>query len=274
MRDNEKQEIMDAFMTAIKSKSKTTQVLQTILNLAEFMELDESTDIKLFSSKTLAEIAEKCDAYAKALYYWEQEFDNSPRETIELLIQTNYGLQQPEAAEGILEYAKKNLLAEENHEWLEKLKKWPEALKMYQKQLGNATTTQKKIEAQKGKLNCYKNLMNYKEFSQLVKQMWNEHLVTEDPATKTEIRNLVKSVSPDVAYAAWNLSNWDSFKLYVRHMDEEAHPYERSFYNAVLEIKQKQYSKAIQYIDKSREYLDDKISSLLSESYNRAYFAI
>lgn len=65
---------------------------QSILNLAEFMELDENADIKLFSAKTLAKIAENCNAYAKALYYWEQEFDSDPRGTIQLLIQTNYGL--------------------------------------------------------------------------------------------------------------------------------------------------------------------------------------
>jgi hypothetical protein len=33
-------------------------VQQVILNLAEFMELDENADIKLFSAKTLANIAE------------------------------------------------------------------------------------------------------------------------------------------------------------------------------------------------------------------------
>lgn len=56
------------------------------------MDLDENAEIKLFSAKTLAKIAEDCNAYAKALYYWEQEFDSNPRDTIELLIQTNYGL--------------------------------------------------------------------------------------------------------------------------------------------------------------------------------------
>lgn len=61
-------------------------VLQTILNLSEFMELDENTDIKLFSSSILARIAEQCNAYAKALYYWELEFENEPKNTIELLI--------------------------------------------------------------------------------------------------------------------------------------------------------------------------------------------
>jgi serine/threonine-protein kinase mTOR len=93
MNDKGKEMIMENYLNAIRSPSKPTIVLQTILNLAEFMELDESTDIKLFSASTLARIAEQCNAYAKALYYWELEFDNDPRNTIELLIQTNYGLQ-------------------------------------------------------------------------------------------------------------------------------------------------------------------------------------
>ncbi len=37
------------------------------------MELDENKQ-KMFDERTLAEIAEQCNAYAKALYYWEMEF--------------------------------------------------------------------------------------------------------------------------------------------------------------------------------------------------------
>ena len=58
MNDKGKEMIMENYLNAIKSPSKPTIVLQTILNLSEFMELDESTDIKLFSSATLARIAE------------------------------------------------------------------------------------------------------------------------------------------------------------------------------------------------------------------------
>lgn len=131
MIQSEKNQILDSFYAAKNAPSCTVQVLQQILNLAEFMELDESEDIKLLSSKTLAGIAENCNAFAKALYYWEKEFVNSPKETVEKLIQTNYQLQQPEAAEGILNYAKKNLLTEDKEDWYEKLQKWPEALEIY-----------------------------------------------------------------------------------------------------------------------------------------------
>ena len=75
----------------------------------------------MFGSSTLAKIAKQCNTLAKALYYWEKEFENSPSpETIELLVQTNYDLNQPEAAEGILAFARKNTMIEENEEHLEK----------------------------------------------------------------------------------------------------------------------------------------------------------
>lgn len=75
----------------------------------------------MFGSATLAKIAKECNTLAKALYYWKKEFDNSPTpETIEKLVQTNYDLQQPEAAEGILAFARKNGMIEENEDILEK----------------------------------------------------------------------------------------------------------------------------------------------------------
>lgn len=113
MQDDEKQKIMEAFTAAHKSKTHTTQVLQQILNLAEFMELDEISDI-MFGSKTLAEIAKRCNTLAKALYYWEKEFENSPTETIKLLIETNHDLQQPEAAKGILKFGENNKLVQDD----------------------------------------------------------------------------------------------------------------------------------------------------------------
>ena len=41
-------------------------VLQTILNLAEFLEREE--ELKLYAPSTLASVAERCNASAKALY--------------------------------------------------------------------------------------------------------------------------------------------------------------------------------------------------------------
>jgi len=101
------------------------------------MELDEHKQ-KVFDEQTLAVIAENCNAYAKALYYWENEFQNDPKSTIEKIITTNYGLGQPEAAKGILIHATRNQLIEkeesyqfETVKWLEKSREWSQTLQIY-----------------------------------------------------------------------------------------------------------------------------------------------
>jgi serine/threonine-protein kinase mTOR len=128
MQDADKKAIMESFDSARKSNTRTTQVLQTILNLAEFMELDEISDV-MFGSKTLANIAVHCNTLAKALYYWEKEFENNPQETIKLLIQTNHDLQQPEAARGVLTLGEQlGLVSENDLEIKEKSQEWQEIL--------------------------------------------------------------------------------------------------------------------------------------------------
>jgi len=107
LNDNQKNHIMTSIKKSTQSAVQPRGVLQTILNLHEFMELDENKQ-KVFDERTLAEIAEQCNAYAKALYYWEMEFQNDAKSTIERIITTNYGLGQPEAAKGILISAMRN----------------------------------------------------------------------------------------------------------------------------------------------------------------------
>lgn len=75
-------------------------ILQAILNLTEFMEHDkEGLPIDISS---LGDLAERCMAYAKALYYREREFETASEKTIESLITLYTNLGQPEAAAGSL----------------------------------------------------------------------------------------------------------------------------------------------------------------------------
>jgi hypothetical protein len=52
------------------------------------------------------------------------------------------------------------------------------------------------------------------------------------------------------------------------------HPYDRYFYQAVLDIKNGKDKNARENIDKARENLDARVTTLISESYNRAYSLI
>ena len=75
--DQMKDFIVNNISAAIETRHKPRAVLQTILNLHEFMELDDKGDDKnsrVFDERNLADMAEYCNAYAKALYYWESEF--------------------------------------------------------------------------------------------------------------------------------------------------------------------------------------------------------
>lgn len=115
--------------------------------------------------------------------------------------------------------------------------------------------------------------MNWQQLSELVEDIWSGFHDEPNPDQKSKIKEQIKEVAPVAAYAAWNLSNWDKFKKYTKQLDK--HPYEKYFFNAVLEIKfpskSGNYESALKYIDQARQHLDTKITSLLGESYNRAY---
>src|SRR5690606_34615590 len=125
------------------------EILQTLLNLAEFMEQDEKP--LPIDVRTLGEHAENCHAYAKALHYKELEFKTSPTSTIEALISINNQLQQPEAALGILIYAQKSFNMDLKESWYEKLHRWREALQAYERR---STEDSLSLDVTLGKMRC------------------------------------------------------------------------------------------------------------------------
>jgi FKBP12-rapamycin complex-associated protein len=80
---------------------------------------------------TTSGIAEKCEAWAKALHYKEIEFRTQPGETCEALISINHKLDLPEAAAGVLHYAQE-VYHIEQESWYEKLQRWETALAKYE----------------------------------------------------------------------------------------------------------------------------------------------
>ena len=144
-------QLVSSLEGAFSSPTIPPETLQTLLNLAEFMEHAE--DPLPISSTTLGALAAKCHAYAKALHYKEKEFNRSPAACVEALISINNQLEQPEAAVGILTYAQdqraKHLRAlevgvadseagfskviEVKERWYEKLGRWEEALDAYER---------------------------------------------------------------------------------------------------------------------------------------------
>jgi serine/threonine-protein kinase mTOR len=78
------------------------EISQALLNLAEFMEHDEGGGLPI-EIDVLAELALKCRAYAKALYYKEREYATGKSSScVEALIRINGKLDLPDAALGLL----------------------------------------------------------------------------------------------------------------------------------------------------------------------------
>jgi len=94
--------LIQSLKVALKSSNTPPETLQTLLNLAEFMEHDDR--VLPIGIRDLGDYAQKCHAYAKALHYNEMVFRNLPGACTEALISINNELEQPEAAVGILHY--------------------------------------------------------------------------------------------------------------------------------------------------------------------------
>ncbi|KAL3123620.1 hypothetical protein niasHT_002511 [Heterodera trifolii] len=110
--------------------------IQTILNLAEFMDHSEKGPLPI-KHRMLSESAEKTRAYAKALRYKEMEIlstrgNGEPNaDDCQTMIMLFNKLNLEEGAAGIVQYAKRHNM-EISGRWYEKLGEWEKALEMYQ----------------------------------------------------------------------------------------------------------------------------------------------
>lgn len=238
-------------------------VLQTILNLAEFLEREE--ELKLFSPATLANVALRCNASAKALYYREKEFDRNRYDNIDSLISINFDLQQPEAANGLLKLMNNENQNTMKEDWYLKLHEFSQALNIFE-QKGDDLN----IDDILGKLQCYTALSDWEKVSDTVELLWDEELKINTNENEGSDDFNKNKIAEYASYAAWNLNNWDKFEEFVNHIDDKD-PYNKYFFRSVISIQKNKYREAEKCIDKCRELIDPKVKSLMGESYRRAY---
>jgi len=294
LNDRQKEYIISNLYRAIESTTAPSVIHQTILNLAEFMEHEENSLPILTAS--LSTLAEKCNALAKALYYREIEFESNPQNVIESLISINYGLQQPEAANGILIYAQKHLNIEMKEEWYQKLHRWEDALRSYQAKLMRSP---KADDALIGQIQCQMALSDWEALEKTAEDVWmkskpepktetgvapfeeikmiptlqiQSSATSEGEITGLDLTELKPKIAEMAAAAAWNLGKWDELEEYNKSIGQNS--YENLFYETVISIHKNNFPEALNLIDRAREALDSKTTSLLNESYSRAYSQI
>jgi FKBP12-rapamycin complex-associated protein len=253
--DHYQDNLMENLRIVFESPAVPSEVLQTILNVVEFME-HNGNSLPINIGK-LGDLAAEAHAYAKALYYKEQEFKSSPDSSIESLISINYQLQQPSAAIGILSYAQKHLNVDLQESWYEKLQQWDDALGAYErKQLLDPGYN----EATMGRMRCLGALGEWERLLSISKSLWEK--TTEEAGIRSKI-------APLAATAAWSLSQWHQLKEFVVELDSDG--FERCFFTAIISAKEDKFDQAQLFIEKARKIICTDFVALLGESYNRAY---
>lgn len=252
--DQYQEELVRAIETALTSPNIPPEILQILLNLAEFMEHDDKAlpiDVRI-----LGMYAGKCHAFAKALHYKELEFNAEHNASaVEALISINNQLQQTDAAFGILRKAQGYSDVELKETWFEKLQKWEEALQSYQKREKEEPDS---YEITIGKMRCLHALGEWDLLSILSREKWD----TASP----EYRKLI---APLAATASWGLGKFADMDNYLSVMKEQSP--DRAFFASILNIHNDRFEIAAEEISKARKGLDTELSSLLGESYQRAY---
>ena len=109
LNENSRTALVHSLERVFRSEA-SLEILQLLLNLAEFMEHDVDNKGKSglpIKIGVLAELAIKCRAYSKALHYKELEYiQECSASCVEQLIDINKKLDLPEAALGVLKLAK------------------------------------------------------------------------------------------------------------------------------------------------------------------------
>ena len=252
--DQYQDELVKSVEKALASSNIPPDILQILLNLAEFMEHDDkalSIDIR-----DLGRFAAKCHAFAKALHYKELEFEaDQNSQGVEALIYINNQLQQTDAAIGILRRAQFYGDVELKEAWFEKLQRWEEALAAYQRR---ERIEPDSFDIVMGKMRCLHALGEWRMLSEIAQEHWME--------ASNENR---KNMSALAAAAAWGRGEWDLMDSYISVMKENSP--DRAFFGAILAIQRNHFEAAEKCIIRAREGVNSEISATIGESYTRAY---
>ncbi|KAF7259839.1 hypothetical protein EG68_02702 [Paragonimus skrjabini miyazakii] len=252
---------------------QSPEVSQAILNLEEFMaHVDKyssaSTRVPLpLSLRLLADRAMKNRAFAKALYYKEQEFlvelekNSSPsQETLSCLLTIYSKLQLEEAATGVLLFATRHshdkLVNEEI--WRERLQDWKCALNLYENKMKDERIKDK-TPHMLGRMRCLRALGQWAPLNTMVNKCWD----TVDDSVRMQM-------APIACTAAWAVHEWTQVERYVSALPTN-NSFDGAFYRAVLDIQRNHYDNAYQHILNARNVLDADLTAMTGESYDRAY---
>ncbi|KAJ1919293.1 phosphatidylinositol kinase- protein kinase tor1 [Mycoemilia scoparia] len=251
-----KTELVRAVDEAASSENVSSDVLLTILNLAEYMERnDKQTPISL---KKLNQFARKCNALAKALHYTEIQWTTQRlHSSIAELIDLNHQLDLTDAAIGTLNYVKKIMPdSADRVKWYVRLEQWDEALDIYrQKEKDHGYILANAV----GQMECLERMSDWETLMPMIKKAWKEgpQILRENTA----------SIAVNMSLS---IGDFEGMTEYVSTLDDKYKSH-KIFCKALLAVHNGDYETAKALINEGRSFIENDLSSILNESYSRSY---
>jgi FKBP12-rapamycin complex-associated protein len=250
--ESQKATVIQNIEKTISNQKVPLSVLKVILNLTEFMEHDkEGLPLDITS---MAELAEKCNAHSKAVYYRELDFIFCPEDTVESLISLYMNLGQPEAASGMLEYARSTLKIQVDDSWLEALGRWEDALKQYEKVEPASKAEQTAVT--KHKIQCWDALTQWEQVIEESEQFLLENIDIAD-------------VSQYAAKACIQLGKWDLLEKFTERINTRKD--DNNYYEAIISIHKSDFEAAKVFIKKSRKHCENFLVGINKQTYFNNY---
>uniref|UniRef100_A0A8L8JYL6 Serine/threonine-protein kinase TOR n=1 Tax=Heligmosomoides polygyrus TaxID=6339 RepID=A0A8L8JYL6_HELPZ len=227
--------LTESLLTALET-SNHPDVIQTILNLAEFMDHSERGPLPIAYDR-LGKSAEQTKAYAKALRYKELQIhkhlnrggDGLTTEDCQALITYANKLNVQEEAAGVVRYAEQHeMVIPMLGRWYEKLNEWEKALEAYM--VEPEPLSDEMIGHQ---MRCLEALGRWGELNERARTV-----------QRKDQKIAVMAAHEQIMCSG----EWQSMEDYVSQVNENTQ--DGAMLRAVLAVKRDQYDVAINYIDK------------------------
>ncbi|CCD61569.1 Target of rapamycin homolog [Caenorhabditis elegans] len=278
------------------------ELIQTILNLAEFMDHSEKGPLPI-SHDVLGRWAEQTKAFAKACRYKEmsvlkksgsmqttftRKVKLEPNDCQSLITYANKLNVQEEAA-GVVRYAERNEMNfQMRGRWYEKLNEWEKALGAYEleekkksscpnlqvyDEKDHLMTPEEAATAEEARMHemrCLEALGRWDELNSK-SVVWADQRGNRNDSVRDEInkKQLDHKMAVIAARGAWAVDNWERMADYVSVISENTQ--DGAMLRAVVAVHNDENTKAMGLIEKVREMIDSELTAMANESYERAY---
>ena len=229
---------------AIKNEKTPNKILLEILNLSEFMER-KNVNMSFLDYKLFGDIAYKCNAFSKALYYKEKDFEDNKYLDVNNLIDLYYKLNEPESSVGLIKLVENNTKYYEMKEydkkyiWYINLHDYSKALKIINNEILKENNSDKLNNLRKYKNICLNGLCNWEQIlseteSEKTYENNKENNIEEINTSSNQIMNNIENNEKKqknsieeiieekllLSKCCADLGEWDKLSQYIQEINQ------------------------------------------------------